>query len=205
MSVNASRRYHSPQRQERANATRRHILDTATGLFTAQGYAAVTMALIARTAGVSPATLYLHFAGRPAIIGALAEQVTAAPDLNVEQVLQEAKPVEQLRIGARIMRVLNERSCLIADILRSFRGTDAEVARLWAGWQERHLEATRRASAAIARNGALRDGLTVETAADVLYAVAGTDVYRALVQERKWSPEQYERWLFEMACREILV
>ncbi len=40
-------------------------------------------------------------------------------------------------------------------------------------------------------------------AADMFYALAGTEVYRALVQERGWSPEQYERWLFETACREL--
>ena len=205
MTVKSPRHYRSPQRQERANATRRHILDTAKELFATQGYVAVTMEMIARTAEVSPATIYLHFAGRSAIVGALVGEVIEAPDLSVEQVLQAAHPVEQLRIGASIMRTLNERSWLIADILRSVQGADVELARLLALWQERHLDAMRRASEALAHQGALQHGLTVEEAADSLYALAGTEVYRALVRERGWSPERYEQWLFQMVCRQLLV
>jgi len=204
MPVNPPRRYHSPQRQEQANATRRHILDAALRLFTTHGYAAVTMEMIARAADVSPATVYLHFAGRSAIVGALADDVAAAPDLSVEHVLQEADPLEQLRIGARILRALNERAWLIADILRSLRGSDAELTRLWSVWQERHLDAVRRGITALATRTPLRAGLTPEEAVDVLYAVAGTEVYRALVTERGWTPERYEGWLFHFACRELL-
>lgn len=204
-SPNDSRRpYDSPKRRQQAGATRRRILAAAERLFAAHGYAAVTMEAIAREAKVSLATIYLHFPGRAAVIGALAEEIVVAPDLNVEQVRQDADPLEQLRIGVRILRQLNERSWLVTDILRSFKGDDADLARLWALWQERHLDAVRRGIEALARRGALRADLTVEAAADVFYAVAGPEVYRALIQERGWSPERYERWLFQLACRELL-
>jgi AcrR family transcriptional regulator len=198
------RRYHSPKRRQQAGATRRRILAAAERLFAERGFATVTMEAIARAAGVSLATLYLHFGGRAAVVGALAEEIVAAPELSVEQVVREADPVEQLRIAARTMRQLNERSWLVTDILRSQQGSDPEVARLWALWQQRHLSAMRRGTAALAERGGLRPGLSAEAAADVFYAVAGTEVYRALVQERGWSPEHYERWLFELACRELL-
>ena len=162
------------------------------------------MEAVAREAGVSLATVYLHFSGKAAVIGALAEEIVAEPDLSVEQTLQETDPVTQLRIAARTMRQLNERSWLVTDILRSQRGSDPELARLWALWQQRHLDAMRRGMAAIARGAGLRPGLSVEVAADVFYAIAGTEVYRALVQERGWPPEQYEEWLFQTGCRELL-
>ncbi len=198
------RRYHSPKRQQQAGATRRRILAAAERLFAERSYATVTMEAIARAAGISLATLYLHFSGRVAVVGALAEEIVAAPDLSVEQVVREADPVEQLRIAARTMRQLNERSWIVTDILRSQQGSDPELARLWALWQQRHLNATLRGAAALADRGGLRPGLSVEAAADVFYAIGGTEVYRALVREREWSPEHYERWLFELACREFL-
>jgi AcrR family transcriptional regulator len=203
-SEKSPRRYHSPKRQQQADATRRRILASAERLFAEQGFAAVTMEAIARAAGVSLATIYLYYSGRAAVVGALAEEIAAAPELSVELVIQDADPVEQLRVGARILRQLNERAWVVADILRTQRGNDPEVGRLWALWQERHLDAMRRAMEALANRGGLRPGLSVETAADVFYALAGTEVYRALVNERGWSPEQYERWLFETACREML-
>ena len=203
-SDNSTRHYDSSRRRQQAEATRRRILAVAERLFAAQGYTAVTMEAIAREAGISPATLYLHFPGRPAVVGALAEEIVTAPELSVEQVAHDVDPVEQARVGARILRQLNERSWLITGILRSQQGNDPEIARLWALWQQRHLDALRRAMAALAHAGGLRPGLDAEEAADILYAIAGTEVYRALVRERGWAPERYERWLFETSCRELL-
>lgn len=30
---------------------------------------------------------------------------------------------------------------------------------------------------------------------DIIYAIGGVDVYRALVRERNWTPSEYEEWL----------
>jgi AcrR family transcriptional regulator len=173
-------------------------------LFAEKGYAAVKVEQIARESGVSLATVYLYFPGKTAIVAGLAEELTAAPDLSVEQVEREPDQVRQARIGARIIRRLNERSWLVADILRSAHGSDENLAAIWARWREGHLEAITRAMRAIDYNGGLREGLTIEEAIDAYYALAGTDVYRALVRERGWTPSHYERWLFELSCREIL-
>jgi len=198
------RRYASPQRQAQANATRRHILAAAEQLFAEDGFAAVTMPSIAQQAGVSLATVYLYFPGKAAIVGALADELVAAPDLSVEQVEREADPVRQLRRGAVIMRRLNERAWLVADILRGAHATDERLRQVWVLWQQRHADAMRRAVEALHARGGLRPGLALDEAVDVFYALAGTDVYRALVRERGWTPARYQRWLFRLGCRELL-
>jgi AcrR family transcriptional regulator len=204
VSATPARRYSSPQRAEQANATRRRILATAEQLFAQDGFAAVTMPRIAEHAGVSLATVYLYFPGKAAIVGALADELVAAPDLSVEQVEREPDPVRKLRRGAGIIRRLNERAWLLADILRGAHGTDERLARVWAPWQQRHLDANRRTVAALQASGGLRPGLAPDEAVDILYALTGTDVYRALVRERGWSPARYQRWLFRLGCRELL-
>lgn len=198
------RSYHSPQREEQANATRRRILAEAAALFAGQGFSAVTMQAIARQAGVSLATVYLYFPGKAAIVETLAEEIVAAPDLSVEHLERETDPIEQVRLGAAIIRLLNERSWLVTDILRSARGTDDRLAHVWAIWQQRHDQAIRRAVDAIEARGSLRQGLAADEATDILYALAGTEVYRTLVGERGWTSERYERWLFRLGCRELL-
>ena len=204
MSVKPSRAYHSPQRDEQVNATRRAILAAAERLFADRGYAAVTMSQIARHAGVSVATVYLYFPGKAAVVAAMADALTASPDLSVEQVEREADPIRQLEIGVHIIRQLNERSWLVADILRSAQGMDETLAQVWATWQQRHLDAVRRGMKAFQERGALRTGLELDEAVDAFYALFGTDVYRALARDRGWSPEQYEEWLFRLGCRELL-
>lgn len=204
MTVKSGRSYNSPQREQQAQATRRRILTAATELFATRGYPAVTMAEIARHAGVSLPTVYLYFAGKAVLVAAMAEELVAAPDLSVEQVEHTPDPVRQLRIGARIVRTLNERAWLVADILRGARGSDVHLTAIWETWQRRHLDANRRAAQALATRNALRPGLTVDEATDILYTLTSTDVYRSLVTERGWSPDRYERWLFHVARDELL-
>ena len=204
MSVRTPRRYASPQRDEQASATRRCILAAAEQLFAGHGFAAVAMPRIAEHAGVSLATVYLYFPGKAAIVRALADELAAMPDLSVEQVEREPDPVRQLRRGAGIIRRLNERAWLLADILRGAHGTDERLTKVWAVWQQRHLDANRRAVEALQAHGGLRPGLGVDEAVDILYALTGTDVYRALVRERGWSAARYQRWLFRFGCRELL-
>jgi AcrR family transcriptional regulator len=180
------------------------MVTAAEQLFTAHGFAAVTMPRLAQHAGVSLATVYLYFSGKAAIVAALADELVATPDLSVEQVEREPDPVRQVRRGAGIIRRLNERSWLVADILRGAHGTDERLTRVWTLWQQRHVHAIQRAVEAVQAQGALRPGLALDEAVDVFYALAGTDVYRALVRERGWSPNRYERWLFGLGCRELL-
>jgi AcrR family transcriptional regulator len=204
MAVKPRRAYNSPQRDKQTNATRRSILVAAHELFEADGFPAVTMAAIARQATISLPTVYLYFPGKAALVASLAEDVAASSDLSVEQVESEGQPVQKLRIAAGIIRRLNERSWVVTDILRAARGTDDRLSETCRLWDERHLAAVRRAIASIDDCGALSSHITVDGAVDAFYALAGTDVYRVLVRDRGWSPDQYERWLFGLACRELL-
>src|SRR6476646_4300185 len=69
--VNRRRAYHSPRRREQAAATRAAILAAAQRLFERQGYAATTMAAIAREAGVALKTVYLAFETKAGVLRAL--------------------------------------------------------------------------------------------------------------------------------------
>jgi AcrR family transcriptional regulator len=204
MNVKRPRIYNSPQRTRQASETSRQILDVSGALFAERGYAAVTIGDIARSAGVSVATVYIHFPGKAAIVAATVEEIVAGADVSVERVEHVQDAAAQLRTAAQTIRTLNERSWLVTDILRSAHGTDGNLANAWSLWQERHLHAVTRGIAAIDAQGGLRSGLTRDEAIDIFYALTGSDVYRALVRDRGWSPDRYERWLFELA-REQLV
>lgn len=198
------RNYNSRDRQEKARATAAEIVRAAERLFVREGYAAVTMKDIARAAGVAPATVYLHFGSKAKIVDALAMDITGAADLSVEQLEGEPATARQLRLGASILRRLNERSWLVVEIFRTHAGADAELKALGAEWQRRHLDAVTRGVEAVAQAGELRAGLAVDEAIDVMYAIGGTDLYRALVRERGWTPERYEAWLAAFTSRYLL-
>lgn len=202
--IDNKRPYNSPDRVEKAHATAREIVRAAERLFERRGYAAVTMKEIAQEAGVAPATVYLHFAGKASLVEAMAAAITADPDLSVEHVEGEMSVAQQLRRGAALLRRLNERSWLVVEIFRTHAGVDAELKELGAEWQRRHLDAVTRGVTAVARAGELRPGLGIAEAIDILYAVGGTDLYRALVRERGWPGDRYEAWLAAFAQEHLL-
>ena len=102
------------------------------------------------------------------------------------------------------MRKLHQRSEVIADILRSGSGADPELSSVWRRWQDRHLEAVRAVVRSLAAAGALRDGVDVQTAADVLYAIGGPETFRQLIRERGRTPGRYKRQLIEAGDRLLL-
>jgi hypothetical protein len=53
--------------------------------------------------------------------------------------------------------------------------------------------------------GHLKEGLTVERAADCLAVLIDPDIYRLTVGLRGWTPEQHEEWLAELWIASLLV
>ena len=60
-----------PEAGEAGNAKAQQILAAARQVFLEQGYGSASMDVIARTAGVSKATLYAHFTGKDALFAAM--------------------------------------------------------------------------------------------------------------------------------------
>ena len=53
-------------------------------------------------------------------------------------------------------------------------------------------------------DGTLRAGLSVDEAADVVWATASAELFILFTQERSWTPEAYERWLADTWPRLLL-
>jgi AcrR family transcriptional regulator len=189
------RRYRSPQRAEQANATRREILEAARRLFTSRGFGRTTMEAVATEADVSVATVYLIFGNKLALVSALLADASEDPSLDVQQVLDEVDPQRQASIGAHLIRELHERTAGVTGILLSGRGNDPILESMWDAWQAGHFEVVTKVARYLARRGGLRSGLDETHAADVLYALTGSEIFRQLVMERGWSPDRFEEWL----------
>jgi AcrR family transcriptional regulator len=200
----STRKYRSPERLEQRNRTRLAILEAAEAVFRERGYGAATMPAVARAAGVSLPTVYLYFRSKPALVTSLAERVSGSADLDVGLTLAEADPLRQLEIGAGILRKLHQRSEVVVEVLRTGAGADSELDREWRRWRDRHLAAVQAVAQSLHLRGALRHGVDVSGATDVLYMIGGPDAFRQLVRERGWSPRRYERWLVEAGRRLLL-
>jgi len=56
----------------------------------------------------------------------------------------------------------------------------------------------------LAKKKALRRGLGVRRAMDILWTLNHPDVWLLLVGERGWKPEEFERWFADTICTQLL-
>jgi AcrR family transcriptional regulator len=210
--VKPSRRYHSPLRQEQAAATRTAVLDAAQKLFERDGYPATSMHAIAAEAGVASKTVYLAFATKSGLLRAVWDRALKGDEDDAavaqrewyREVLDERDPERQLRLNARNARVVKIRIAPLLEVIRNGAPVDGDVAALSDLIQTDFYENQRAIVEAIHRRRALRRGLDIVTATDILWTLNHPDTWLLLVGRRGWSPERWEKWFADTACAQLL-
>jgi AcrR family transcriptional regulator len=210
--VKPRRSYHSPRRQQQAAATRQAILKAAQRLFERRGYPATTMEQVAAEAGVALKTVYLAFATKSGLLRALwdlrlkGDQAEAAVAERpwYREVVEEPDPERQLRGNARNARLVKERIAGVLKILRSAAPVDPDAEALWRLIQTDFYDNQRVIVESLEARQALRPGLDVAQASDILWTLNHPDVWLLLVGERGWTPGQWERWFADTACAQLL-
>jgi AcrR family transcriptional regulator len=209
VSERVKRGYHSPRRQQQAAATRRSILDAAQRLFERQGYPATTMEAIAAEAGVALKTVYVAFTTKSGLLRALwdlllkgdQDQAGVAERPWYREVLDEPDPVRTLRLNARNACAVKRRIGGVLRVIRSAAPVDADAEALWRLIQTDFHDNQR---AVVATLGRLKKGLTVDRAADILWTLNHPDVWSLLVDERGWTPQEWERWFADASRAQLL-
>lgn len=210
--VKAKRPYESPRRRAQAETTRRDILEAAQRRFESDGYAATTMAEIAAEAGVALKTVYVAFETKSGLFRALWHRRLRLGDENTpvgdqpwfREVIEAHDPEESLRLNARNSKEVKARIAPLGAVMLSAAAADPEIdalsKRIWTQFYENQLEVVK----ALHRRKALKPGLTIERAADILWTLNHPRVYLLLLEERDWSADDYERWLADVTCQQLL-
>jgi AcrR family transcriptional regulator len=191
------------RRTEQARATRRRIIECARQLFLQQGYAATTLDQIAAQAGVAVQTVYFHFGNKRTVLKEVMDVLAVGDDAPipvlerpwVQQVRDEPDARRALGIWVRNGRVIFGRVAPMLSIVRDAAGADPEMAEQWRTNQDQRYLAHRTLAEILAAKKALRPGLTVQNAADIIFTLDSPEVYLLLTVERGWSPAQWQRWL----------
>ncbi len=194
-----TRSYHSPRRAQDAADTRRDILRAATELFSANGYARVTVADIAKRAGVAPQTVYSSAGSKSDVLHKIVAESIGKTDAETTTaaVRETTTLAEALTLLARGTRMGNEGEQQVVEVLFAAIPVHEDGALLW----EQSTGAYRQALAAVAEH--LRDkgllAMDVKRATDVLWFCFGFGAWRTLVKECGWSWDEAEVWLARQA------
>jgi AcrR family transcriptional regulator len=210
--VKAKRRYDSSRRRAQAAATRADILDAAQRLFEAQGYASTTMGAIAAEAGVALKTVYVAFETKSGLLRALwnhllrggRDEVPVAQQEWYREMLQEPDAERKLRLAARNSRVVKLRIAGVLEVIRNAAPIDPDIGALWSRIQTEFHANQRVIVESLREAGTLDPALDVDRAADILWTLNHPNLWQILVDERGWTPEDYEQWCGDLACSQLL-
>ena len=210
--VKSQRRYDSSLRKEQARQTRIRMLDAAQRLFAERGYASSTIEAIASEAGVAVDTVYASFGSKRGLLSALVNVRVGGDDQPVElldrpgpqMVRREPNQRVQLALFAKDVSAIIERARPVDDITMGAAAVDPEIAAFRARLQQTRFENMRRFVSWVAANGPLREGMTEEDAAAIVWSLTSTEMHRLLRVERAWTPERYAEWLGQTLTRTLL-
>ncbi|MFD5753128.1 TetR/AcrR family transcriptional regulator [Streptomyces sp. NPDC127033] len=197
--------YRSTVREQAAAATRTAILDTAEALFAEHGYARVTVKRVAEAAEVAQGTVYAAFGSKPALVAALTER--AAGDAGIGEALAAVEQAmtgeEVVRLMVRQTRDLGQRHNRCMTVLFEAAAVDQDIAELLRGTEELLRERYGRVARRLERLGALRPGVTVSDAVQVLeYFVTPQSWHRT--RQLGWDWERAEVFLADAVVAALL-
>jgi AcrR family transcriptional regulator len=207
--VKGKRRYDSRRREIAARATRRAVVDAARDQFLASGYAATTVVSIAASAGVSVETVYKGFGGKPGLVSAVAadglagEGPVPAEVRSDELQRVEADPRAIIRGWGALAAEVAPRVCPTLLLLRD-ASSDPEVADLKEQLDGTRLERMTHNARGLADAGHLRDDVSVEHAAEVMWTYSSPELYELLVVVRGWPVERYGTFIADAMVAALL-
>jgi len=208
----AKRAYNSNRRKEGARQTRRQIIEAARQLFIERGYSGATMESIALQAGVAVETVYAVFSNKRTILSSLFGVSLVGDDeptpLLQRQgpmaVLKEKNQLRQIQLFSADMAQIMQRVAPLFMVMRAAARSEPDIAELLGRMLAERLEGMKVFVRALASNGSLPPGLTVEAAAETVWAITSAEVFTLLVTDRGWSIEKYQQWLVNALSRLIV-
>ena len=169
------------------------------------------MEAIAGEAGVALKTVYVAFETKSGLLRALwnhllrggRDEVPVAEQPWYREVMEEPDPERRLRLTARNSRVVKLRIAGVLEVIRTAAPIDPDIGALWRRIETEFHANQRTIVANLAEQGALR--VDVERAADILWTLNHPSLWQLLVEQRGWTPEQYEQWCADTACSQLLL
>jgi AcrR family transcriptional regulator len=212
--VKPRRRYDSNLRRAQAAQTREVIVAAALDVFLDQGYLGTTIAAIAEAAGVAVETIYRAFGGKAALFKSVVEAAVAGgvarATVPVEQrpaikaMIEEQDPRRLLERHAATQPGIHVRAGPLYRVLKEAAAGEPELEQVWAQLEAQRLDGMTRIARLLSDRGALRPGLSLREAADMLWTINSLAVYDLLVVQRGWPPQRYRDWIAATNAQAIL-
>ena len=196
--------------------SRRRLLAAAKAEFAERGYAAATVIRIAERADMSVQTMYSNWGNKRNLLRAVMES-SVTGDEDIPLVAGQPPPIivasldpDDARDPGRLLshlshqyRLLAERAAVGWQTYRDGAAIDPDIAEDWRQLNDLRRQAFHGLFSRIPAN-ALRQGLSLATAADTAWVIASPDTHDQLVRHAGYDYDQLESWVRDTLIAALL-
>jgi AcrR family transcriptional regulator len=205
-STSKPRAYQSPQRAASARATRLSVLSAARSLFAQHGIDKVTINDIARSAGVSPPTIYALFKSKD---GLLQEIIQASLFGNRFQAAQSVMAgvddaVQLVALTAKVAHAIYASECEELGLVRGASAFSPALKRIESEFEKMRYEMQADRLNLLFAQGRQKIDIDLDSARRIMWMYTSREIYRMLVTEGGWSGERYENWLADTLIKALV-
>ena len=197
------RSYDSSNRRAQALLTRERILAQARRLFVERGFAATSIADVARTAQVSAPTVFAAFGSKVNLLKEAAETTIVGDARPVP--MAEREEMRHVHAGATAEEVLDRFAALVAAkageiypiyaVIYAGRDGNPEIAAMADLLDEQRLAGASALAVTLMDRLGSSDADLLEEVRDALWVLMSLEWYAAFVTKRGWSIDRYRAWL----------
>src|SRR5262245_41161235 len=184
------------RRDEYAEATWQAVVAAARELFGETGYSRTTVQQIARRARVSPATVYAQCGGKRGLLKTLMDAWTAGPLVReiIDACAAAPSGAEKLRVLADGYVTLYRASGDIIRMVTDAAAAAPDAAEFLETANARHHEALVEIVAQIRKAGDLKENLSDEDAARIIYYHFRFEQFTLAAEEFGWGKKRARDW-----------
>lgn len=208
--VKNRRRYDATGRRDQARRSRELVLDVAERQFLEFGYAATTVATVAREAGVSVETVYKAFGSKSGLVRAIYERALTGraqvPAYERSDAMREREtdPRAIMRNWGALTAEVASVVTPIRLLIRAAAEVDPDVAGVLARSEDERMARMAHHARFLADRGYLRDDVSLSRATDVLWLCSSVELHELLVLRRGWSAAEFAAFVADLMIKELL-
>jgi AcrR family transcriptional regulator len=194
-----TRQYVSELRSQAADATKDRVLNAAKTLFLRHGIDRVTIAQIAAKADVAVSTVYALFKSKEGILRGLMRAALFGQRFQAARARFEGvtDPVRLIALTAQVARAIYEGESSELGLMRGASAFSPALRKLEQEFEKIRFEMQEERVRLLFAQSRQKSGLGFDEARRILWMYTSRDVYRMLVYEGGWTPDQYQEWLAE--------
>jgi len=185
------RSYNQKARAENAAETRRRIIEVTRDLLTRSPLESVSLPAIAAEAGVARSTVYTIFGSREGLMVAVAEDLLERGGFaRIGQALRGPDVVRAFEVSMDVAMELYSQEHEVSWALLSLAAVDRDASSAAARLNFGRRDGMRKIAQRMHDQGVLRDDVTVDEAADVLWLITSFETFGQLYRDRSLTPQQ---------------